>query len=104
VPALVESAPDIEKPLGHSRAGADRALVAAPDLTTAAHGDFRSLAAKQGVPAVYAFSYLVAAGGLLPIAPTASPRPSGIVCRPHTAGRRSRRTPGADPDQVRDRG
>ena len=37
-----------------------------PDLTTSAHGDvIVALAARHRVPAVYAFSYLVAGGGLL---------------------------------------
>jgi putative ABC transport system substrate-binding protein len=41
-------------------------LLVAPDIFTAAHGDLIiALAARHRLPAVYAFGYLVAAGGLM---------------------------------------
>jgi ABC-type uncharacterized transport system substrate-binding protein len=62
----VESTSDIERSITEFARGANGALVVPPDLTTAAHHDlFVALAAQHRLPAVYAFSYIVAAGGLM---------------------------------------
>jgi putative ABC transport system substrate-binding protein len=66
VPARIENVSDIERSIEVFAREPDGALVVAPDLTTAAHGDLIvALAARHRLPAVYAFSYLVAAGGLM---------------------------------------
>jgi putative tryptophan/tyrosine transport system substrate-binding protein len=66
VAARVESTSDIERSITEFARGANGALVVPPDLTTAAHHDlFVALAAQHHLPAVYAFSYIVAAGGLM---------------------------------------
>jgi putative ABC transport system substrate-binding protein len=66
VPARIESVSDIERSVEVFARVRDGALVVPPDLTTAAHGDLIvALAARHRLPAVYAFSYLVTAGGLM---------------------------------------
>jgi len=66
VPARIESISDIEHFIEVFARRPDGGLLVAPDLTTAAHGDLIvALAARHRLPAVYAFSYLVAAGGLM---------------------------------------
>jgi putative tryptophan/tyrosine transport system substrate-binding protein len=66
VPTFVESASEIERSIQSFAGLPGGALVVAPDLTTSAHGDIIvALAARHRLPAVYAFSYLVAAGGLM---------------------------------------
>jgi putative tryptophan/tyrosine transport system substrate-binding protein len=66
VPARIESASDIETSIDNFARIRGGAMLVAPDLTTAAHGNLIvSLAARHELPAVYAFSYLVAAGGLM---------------------------------------
>jgi putative tryptophan/tyrosine transport system substrate-binding protein len=66
VPARIESISDIEHFIEVFARKPDGGLLVAPDLTTAAHGDLIiALAARHRLPAVYAFSYLVAAGGLM---------------------------------------
>ncbi len=66
VAARVESTSDIERSITEFARGANGALVVPPDLTTAAHHDlFVALAVQHRLPAVYAFSYIVAAGGLM---------------------------------------
>ena len=88
VPARIESISDIEHFIEVFARRPDGGLLVAPDLTTAAHGDLIvALAARHRLPAVYAFSYLVAAGGLMSRGGDA---PSGVLCGPHPARRRSR--------------
>jgi putative ABC transport system substrate-binding protein len=66
VPARSESISAIEHSIESFAQTPDGALVVAPDLTTATHGKrIISLAALHRLPAVYAFGYLVAAGGLM---------------------------------------
>jgi putative ABC transport system substrate-binding protein len=66
MPARVESESDLERSIGDFAREPGGALVVAPDLTTSVHGNvIVALAALHRVPAVYAFSYLVAAGGLM---------------------------------------
>jgi putative ABC transport system substrate-binding protein len=66
VPARSESVSAIEHSIESFARTPNGALVVAPDLTTAAHGRLIiSLAARHRLPAVYAFGYLVAAGGLM---------------------------------------
>jgi len=66
MPARVESESDLERSIGDFAREPGGALVVAPDLTTSAHGNvIVAIAALHRVPAVYAFSYLVAAGGLM---------------------------------------
>jgi putative tryptophan/tyrosine transport system substrate-binding protein len=66
VPARIESVADIERSIEGFARVPDGALVVAPDLTTAAHDDLIvALAARQRLPAVYVFSYLITAGGLM---------------------------------------
>jgi putative ABC transport system substrate-binding protein len=66
VPAQAESASDIERAIEVFARAPDGALVVPPDLTTATHADvIVALAARHHLPAVYAFSYIVAAGGLM---------------------------------------
>ena len=63
-----------------------------PDLTTSAHGDvIIALAARHRVPAVYAFSYLVAGGGLMSYGTdrVAEMRQAASYPRPHPARRRA---------------
>jgi putative ABC transport system substrate-binding protein len=66
MPARMESVSDLERSLEAFARVPGGGLVVAPDLTTAAYGDdIVALAGRHGLPAVYAFSYLVAAGGLM---------------------------------------
>jgi putative ABC transport system substrate-binding protein len=66
VPARIESAAEIERTVEAFARTPEAALVVAPDLTTAAHADLIvALAARHRLPAVYAFGYMVAAGGLM---------------------------------------
>jgi putative ABC transport system substrate-binding protein len=66
VPTRIEDPAGIERAVEDFARAPDGALVVAPDLTTAAH--FRVIvaqAARHRLPAVYAFGYMVAAGGLM---------------------------------------
>jgi putative tryptophan/tyrosine transport system substrate-binding protein len=66
VPAPIESVSDIERSIEVFAREPDGAMVVPPDLTTASLGNvIVELAAQQRLPAVYAFSYLVTAGGLM---------------------------------------
>jgi putative ABC transport system substrate-binding protein len=66
VSAYIESRSDIEAVIDGFARVHGGALVVPPDLTTAAHADLIvALAARHRLPAVYAFSYIVAAGGLM---------------------------------------
>ena len=66
VPAAIESVSDLESSIEGLAREPGGGLIVVPDLTTAAHGDvIVALAARHRVPAVYAFSYLVAGGGLM---------------------------------------
>jgi ABC-type uncharacterized transport system substrate-binding protein len=66
VPARIESVSDIERSIEVFAREPDGAMVVPPDLTTAALGNvILELAARHRLPAVYAFSYLVTAGGLM---------------------------------------
>jgi putative ABC transport system substrate-binding protein len=65
-PGRVERESEIEKLISAFARIPDGALVVPPDLTTANYGQLIvALAAKHRLPAVYAFSYLVASGGLM---------------------------------------
>jgi putative ABC transport system substrate-binding protein len=66
VPVRIESAAEIEQAVEVFARAPNGALVVAPDLTTATHGPvIVARAARHRLPAVYAFGYLVAAGGLM---------------------------------------
>src|SRR5215204_2230963 len=66
VPTGVESVSEIERSIASFSGVLGCGLVVAPDLTTSVHGNIIvALAARHRLPAVYAFSYLVAAGGLM---------------------------------------
>ena len=66
VPARAESASDIERAIEVFAREPVGALVVTPDPTTVTHGQLIvGLAAQHRLPAVYAFSHLVTAGGLM---------------------------------------
>jgi putative ABC transport system substrate-binding protein len=66
VPARVESSSDIERAIEVFAGAPDGAVVVTPDPTTVTHGQLIvALAARHRLPAVYAFSHLVTAGGLM---------------------------------------
>jgi putative ABC transport system substrate-binding protein len=66
VPACVENVSDIERAIEIFARTPDGALVVPPDPTTVTHGQLIiALAAQHRLPAVYAFRYLVTAGGLM---------------------------------------
>jgi putative ABC transport system substrate-binding protein len=66
VPARLATPGEIEQAIDAFARSPHGALVVAPDLTTAVHGPLIvTLAARHRLPAVYAFGYLVAAGGLM---------------------------------------
>ena len=66
VRAEIESVSDLESSISAFAREPGGALIVAPDLTTSAHGNvIIALAAQHRVPAVYAFSYLVAGGELM---------------------------------------
>jgi ABC-type uncharacterized transport system substrate-binding protein len=66
VPARVESVSDIEHAIEVFAGTPGGALVIPPDPSTVMHGQrIIALAAQHRLPAVYAFSYLVPAGGLM---------------------------------------
>jgi putative ABC transport system substrate-binding protein len=66
VAARIESASEIERAVAAFAESSSGALVVPPDVTTAAHADLIvALAARYRLPAVYAFSYMVTAGGLM---------------------------------------
>lgn len=65
-PARIERVSEIEHSIEAFARIPNGALVVPPDLTTASHGKLIvELAARHRLPAVYAFSYLVASGGLM---------------------------------------
>jgi hypothetical protein len=62
-----------------------------------------TLAARHRLPAIYPYSFFVAAGGLISYGPDLVPvPPRRRVRRPHPQGRETRRSAGAGADQVRD--
>jgi putative ABC transport system substrate-binding protein len=66
VPSPVETAAEITNRIEALARVPGTGLLVAPDIFTAAHGDLIiDLAARHRLPAVYAFGYLVAAGGLM---------------------------------------
>ena len=66
VPTHVESAADIERAIESFARLPNGGLVLPPDFTTTFHRDLIvALAARYRLPAVYAFRYFVAAGGLM---------------------------------------
>ena len=66
VTGRTEGLAEIEQSIEAFAPAPNGALVVPPDLTTAAHGSrIVALAARFRLPAVYAFRYLVAAGGLM---------------------------------------
>jgi putative tryptophan/tyrosine transport system substrate-binding protein len=66
VPARVESVSDIERAIEVFARAPDSALVVPPDSSTVMHGQLIiALAAQHRLPAIYAFSFLVKAGGLM---------------------------------------
>ena len=63
---VVESATGIERAVEVFAGAPDGALVVTPDPITVTHGQLIiALAAQHRLPAVYAFSHLVTAGGLM---------------------------------------
>jgi putative tryptophan/tyrosine transport system substrate-binding protein len=66
VPTFVENADEIERSIESFARVPNGGLLVPPDITTFAHGDLIiALAARHGLPAVYAFRSLVEAGGLM---------------------------------------
>jgi putative tryptophan/tyrosine transport system substrate-binding protein len=66
VPTFVENADEIERSIESFARVPNGGLLVPPDITTFAHGDLIiALAARHGLPAVYAFRSLVGAGGLM---------------------------------------
>ena len=66
VPSPVENAADIERAIGSFARVPNGGLVLPPDGTTIVHRDLIiALAARHRLPAVYAFRFFVAAGGLM---------------------------------------
>ena len=62
----VENAADIERQLDSFARVPDSGLVVPPDVFTVVHSELIiTLAARHRLPAVYAFGYLVSAGGLM---------------------------------------
>ena len=66
VPSPVETAADIERAIESFARVPNGGLVLPPDTTTIVHRDLIiALAARHRLPAVYAFRFFVAAGGLM---------------------------------------
>jgi putative ABC transport system substrate-binding protein len=66
VPSPIDNAADITKLIGDFARVPDSGLLVTPDIFTVANSDLIiALAARHRLPAVYAFGYLVAAGGLM---------------------------------------
>jgi putative tryptophan/tyrosine transport system substrate-binding protein len=66
IPTLIENAADIERSLELFARVPNGGLLLPPDITTFTHRDLIiALAAQHGLPAVYAFRPVVAAGGLM---------------------------------------
>ena len=66
VPSPVENAADIERAIDSFARVPNGGLVLPPDSTTIVHRDLIiALAARHRLPAVYAFRFFVAAGGLM---------------------------------------
>jgi putative ABC transport system substrate-binding protein len=66
IPTLIENAADIERSLELFARVPNGGLLLPPDVTTFTHRDLIiALAAQHGLPAVYAFRPVVAAGGLM---------------------------------------
>jgi ABC-type uncharacterized transport system substrate-binding protein len=65
-PRPVKNAAEITNVIEEFARVSDGGLILPPDVLTATHGDLIiALAARHRLPAVYAFGYLVAAGGLM---------------------------------------
>src|SRR6187402_2168108 len=66
VPTPIENATDIERAIEGFAREPNGGLILPPDTTTVAHRDLiTALAARHGLPAVYALRVFVAAGGLM---------------------------------------
>ena len=66
VPSPVKTTDEIKAVIAAFARGPDSGLIVPPDVFTAANGELIiALAAQHRLPAVYAFGYLVSAGGLM---------------------------------------
>ena len=104
VPSPIENVADIERVIESLARLPNGGLVFLPESTSIQHRDLISRAGGPApLPAVYAFRFFVAAGGLISYGPDMIEqyRRAAALCRPHPQGREARRPAGAGADQVR---
>ena len=104
VSSPVATAADIEQAIDSFAGAPNGGLLLPPDATTVLHRDLIiALAAKHKLPAVYAFHFIVAAGGLMSygIDQAETFQAGCVLCRPHPARRQTRQSPSAGPNQIR---
>ncbi len=66
VPCAVKSPDDIRQAVSSIASAPDSAMIVIPDIFVVTHSDLIiALAAQHRVPAIYAFGYMVSAGGLM---------------------------------------